>query len=98
SLMTEAVKGKRIGDAEEMFEAFRTMLAGGANAPGKLAAFSGVGAFPRGIKCANLAWDALRAPPRGSAAPVTTESGRDLWCSPPRRGAGPMSAAVRPWS
>lgn len=78
SLMTEAVKGKRIGDAEEMFEAFRTMLAGGANAPGKLAAFSGVRAFPSRIKCANLAWHALHAALQGSAAPVTTESARDF--------------------
>jgi nitrogen fixation protein NifU and related proteins len=78
SLMTEAVKGKRLRDAEEMFEAFRTMLAGGANAPGKLAAFSGVRAFPSRIKCANLAWHALHAALQGSAEPVTTESARDF--------------------
>ena len=78
SLMTEAVKGKRIDDAEEMFEAFRTMLAGGANAPSKLAAFSGVRAFPSRIKCANLAWHALHAALQNSAEPVTTESARDF--------------------
>lgn len=78
SLMTEAVKGKRMGDAEAMFEAFRTMLGGGANAPGKLAAFSGVRAFPSRIKCANLAWHALHAALQGSAEPVTTESARDF--------------------
>ena len=60
SLMTEAVKGKPAADAESMFQAFREMLAGGANAPGKLAAFSGVRAFPSRIKCANLAWHALQ--------------------------------------
>ena len=56
----------------------RDMLAGGANAPGKLAAFSGVRAFPSRIKCANLAWHALHAALRNSAEPVTTESAGDF--------------------
>jgi nitrogen fixation NifU-like protein len=78
SLMTDAVKGKPVADAEAMFQAFRDMLAGGANAPGKLAAFSGVRTFPSRIKCANLAWHALHAALQNSAEPVTTESARDF--------------------
>lgn len=78
SLMTDAVKGKSIAAAEGMFQAFRDMLAGGANAPGKLAAFSGVRAFPSRIKCANLAWHALHAALQNNAAPVTTESAGDF--------------------
>jgi len=78
SLMTEAVKGKTVGDAETMFQAFRDMLAGGQNAPGKLAAFSGVRAFPSRIKCANLAWHALHAALQNSAEAVTTESAKDF--------------------
>jgi nitrogen fixation NifU-like protein len=78
SLMTEAVKGKPAADAEAMFQAFRDMLAGGKNAPGKLAAFSGVRAFPSRIKCANLAWHALHAALQNSGDPVTTESARDF--------------------
>ena len=78
SLMTEAVKGKPVPDAETLFQAFRDMLAGGATAPGKLAAFSGVRAFPSRIKCANLAWHALHAALQNSADPVTTESARDF--------------------
>ncbi len=78
SLMTEAVKGQKVGDAETMFQAVRDMLAGGANAPGKLAAFSGVRAFPSRVKCANLAWHALHAALQNSAEPVTTESARDF--------------------
>jgi len=78
SLMTDAVKGKPVKDAETMFEAFRDMLAGGANAPGKLAAFSGVRAFPSRIKCANLAWHALHAALQNRAEPVTTESAKDF--------------------
>ncbi|HYU10268.1 MAG TPA: SUF system NifU family Fe-S cluster assembly protein [Gemmatimonadales bacterium] len=80
SLMTDAVKGKKVGDAETMFQAFRDMLTGGggSSAPGKLAAFSGVRAFPSRIKCANLAWHALHAALQNSAEPVTTESARDF--------------------
>lgn len=78
SLMTDAVKGKSITAAEAMVQAFREMLAGGANAPGKLAAFSGVRAFPSRIKCANLAWHALHAALQNSSQPVTTESAGDF--------------------
>jgi nitrogen fixation protein NifU and related proteins len=78
SLMTDAVKGKSIAAAEGMFQAFRDMLAGGAHAPGKLAVFSGVRAFPSRIKCANLAWHALHAALQNSAQPVTTESAGDF--------------------
>jgi len=78
SLMTDAVKGKSIAAAESMFQAFREMLAGGADAPGKLAAFSGVRAFPSRIKCANLAWHALHAALQNRAEPVTTESAGDF--------------------
>jgi len=78
SLMTDAVKGKTAADAETMFQLFRDMLSGGTNAPGKLAVFSGVRAFPSRIKCANLAWHALHAALQNSAQPVTTESARDF--------------------
>lgn len=78
SLMTDAVKGKPVADAETLFTAFRAMLAGGPNAPGKLAAFSGVRAFPSRIKCASLAWHALHAALQNQSAPVTTESSRDF--------------------
>jgi len=78
SLMTDAVKGKTAADAETMFQLFRDMLSGGTNAPGKLAVFSGVRAFPSRIKCANLAWHALHAALQNSAEPVTTESARDF--------------------
>ena len=78
SLMTDAVKGKSAKDAESLFQAFREMLGGGATAPGKLAAFSGVRAFPSRIKCANLAWHALHAALQNQAETVTTESAKDF--------------------
>ena len=78
SLMTTAVKGKPVAEAEALFQSFREMLAGGAAAPGKLAAFGGVRSFPSRIKCANLAWHALHAALENRAEPVTTESAGDF--------------------
>jgi nitrogen fixation NifU-like protein len=40
---------------------------------GELAALGGVRAFPMRVKCATLAWHALRSALAGDAAPVTTE-------------------------
>jgi nitrogen fixation NifU-like protein len=78
SLMTTAVKGKPVAEAETLFQAFRDMLSGGAIAPGKLAAFGGVKAFPARVKCANLAWHALHAALKNQTDPVSTESARDF--------------------
>jgi nitrogen fixation NifU-like protein len=77
SLMTGAVQGKTSLEAEALFQAFRTMLAGGGDAPGKLAAFAGVRAFPARVKCANLSWHTLHAALQHRAEPVTTESPSD---------------------
>ena len=81
SLMTSAVKGRTTAEADALYRAFHDMVAGGPDAPvdprtlGKLAAFSGVRAFPARVKCANLPWHTLRAAlERGAAAAkVTTE-------------------------
>lgn len=78
SLMTAAVQGKTTTEAETLFQAFREMLSGGPDAPGKLAAFSGVKAFPARVKCANLSWHTLHAALQNSAEPVTTESAKDF--------------------
>lgn len=81
SLMTAAVLGKPTAEAEALFQAFRDMLAGGADAPGKLVAFAGVRAFPARVKCANLSWHTLHAALQNHASPapepVTTESPND---------------------
>ncbi|HWO88205.1 MAG TPA: SUF system NifU family Fe-S cluster assembly protein [Gemmatimonadales bacterium] len=67
SLMTGAVKGKTIEEAERLFQAFHSMVTSdGTQAPdtsllGKLAAFAGVRQFPARVKCANLAWHTLHA-------------------------------------
>jgi nitrogen fixation NifU-like protein len=62
SMMTEFVKGKTIGEAQEAIERFESMLIGDGDAQidfGDLKALSGVKQFPLRVKCATLAWTAL---------------------------------------
>jgi nitrogen fixation NifU-like protein len=82
SLMTEAVAGMSREQATALERRFHGLLTGaddsGDAGPdlGKLEALSGVREFPIRIKCATLAWHALRSAlaERGAvAAPVSTE-------------------------
>jgi nitrogen fixation NifU-like protein len=75
SMMTQSLKGKSAGEAEELFTKFHDLVTGHgtANEIGKLAAFSGVSEFPLRVKCATLAWHALRAALRGEQETVSTE-------------------------
>jgi len=77
SLMTEAVKGRRLADVQHLFESVHDMLTRH-DAPvpadlGKLAALSGVREYPARVKCASLCWHTLNAALADQAAPVTTE-------------------------
>ena len=64
SLLTEAVKGKRVREALALFEQMRGALVEGravpADALGKLHVLEGVRQFPARVKCAMLAWHTLR--------------------------------------
>ena len=78
SLMTEAVKGKTVAEADRLFEGFRRLVTRTPPEPtkaevGKLLAFSGVGEFPARVKCATLCWHTLEAALHGGNAKVTTE-------------------------
>ena len=79
SLMTESIKGKTEAEAQELFAKFHTMVTGGfgpSEPPaglGKLAIFSGVREFPTRIKCASLAWHALKAALESKGQRVSTE-------------------------
>ena len=79
SMMTDAIKGKTVDEAQAMFNHFHHMLTDDMDTPideaklGKLAAFSGVRAYPVRIKCATLAWHALHAALEGKDEPVSTE-------------------------
>jgi len=65
SLMTDAVKGKSVAEAEALFERFHRMVTTPPDEPvedlGKLSAFAGVREFPVRVKCASLAWHTLKA-------------------------------------
>jgi len=78
SLMTEIVKGKTRQEIEEIYQRFHGLVTGDAateaNGLGKLQVLSGVREFPTRVKCATLAWHALRAALEGRAEPVSTES------------------------
>jgi nitrogen fixation NifU-like protein len=64
SLMTTAVKGKTVAEAEALFDQFHEMLTGGTTdltgMPGGVKALTGVKAFPMRVKCATLSWHAMR--------------------------------------
>ena len=79
SLMTGAVKGKTVQEAEALFQAFHRMITAPDSQPvdektlGKLAALAGARRFASRTKCASLAWHTLHAALTNAAAPVTTE-------------------------
>jgi nitrogen fixation NifU-like protein len=76
SMMTQSLKGKSEAEAEELFTRFHQLVTGrgtSADAVGKLAVFAGVSEFPLRVKCATLAWHALRAALRGDKEAVSTE-------------------------
>ena len=62
SMMTQAVKGKTIQEARELFDRFHQVVAGDSSEklPAKLEVFRGVRAFPIRIKCATLSWHAMK--------------------------------------
>ncbi|HEY7402286.1 MAG TPA: SUF system NifU family Fe-S cluster assembly protein [Candidatus Angelobacter sp.] len=77
SMMTQTLKGKTAAEAEEVFTRFHDLVTGHGSGSeqdlGKLAVFAGVSEFPLRVKCATLAWHALRAALRGEEQAVSTE-------------------------
>jgi nitrogen fixation NifU-like protein len=79
SLLTDTVIGLSSTDAIAFFDAVTAQLAG--NEPqdgtrvdlGKLRALAGVRDYPSRVKCATLAWHALRSALQQDTAPATTE-------------------------
>jgi nitrogen fixation protein NifU and related proteins len=65
SMMTDAVKGQTLAQAEALFERFHRMVTTPPDRPvedmGKLSSLAGVREFPVRVKCASLAWHTLRA-------------------------------------
>ena len=77
SIMTDLVKGKTVAEAEKLFERFHRAVTAPADAPvedlGKLSVLTGVRQFPVRVKCATLAWYALRAAAQARDEVVSTE-------------------------
>ena len=80
SMMTQSVKGKTRAEIDKLFERFHDMVTGRVSADGgdqsdlgKLSVFGGVSAYPARVKCATLAWHALRAALNGARETVSTE-------------------------
>ena len=77
SLMTDSVKGKTVAEAEALFERFHRAVTAPPDAPvedlGKLSVLTGVRQFPVRVKCATLAWYALRAAVEARDEVVSTE-------------------------
>lgn len=77
SLMTEALKGKRVDEVEHLFDDFHQMVTTQGDAPhpelGKLEVLAGVSEFPARVKCATLAWHTLQSALKNQSKPVSTE-------------------------
>ena len=77
SLMTEALKGKTVGEARALFDRFHDMVTSSSETAlpdlGKLSVLSGVREFPTRVKCASLAWHTLKAAVAGEQGTVSTE-------------------------
>ena len=78
SLMTERTKGTTVDESMALFDQVHRMLTEQADEAqaaelGKLAALSGVREYPSRIKCASLAWHALRTALTGDDEAVSTE-------------------------
>jgi nitrogen fixation protein NifU and related proteins len=77
SMMTQSLKGKTRGEAENLFRKFHELVTGRGHPSeaemGKLTVFSGVSEFPARVKCATLAWHTLQAALAGQQDAVSTE-------------------------
>jgi nitrogen fixation NifU-like protein len=77
SLMTERVKGASVATTLELFDKIHDLLTGASSeAPAeldKLAALAGVRDYPTRVKCASLAWHALKAALASADRQISTE-------------------------
>ena len=79
SIMTDAIMGKSLAEAETLYGKFHDLLTGPSDVKadgaglGKLAVFSGVREFPARVKCATLAWHTLQSALKGAQEIAKTE-------------------------
>lgn len=77
SLLTEAIKGKTVAQAKNIFGQFHNLITKAQTTDmeslGKLAVLSGVSAYPMRVKCATLAWHTLMAAINNEQREISTE-------------------------
>jgi nitrogen fixation NifU-like protein len=77
SLMTEALKGKTIDEADAIYQQVHEQMTGGdidMERLGKLSVLGGVREFPARVKCATLSWHTMHSAIENDAdGQVTTE-------------------------
>ena len=77
SLMTDQVKGTSVGYTLDLYKKIHRMLTDENNTQTegleKLVALSGVRQYPTRVKCASLAWHALKEALTGSETNISTE-------------------------
>jgi len=78
SVMTEVLAGHTVAEVEQLFERFHDVVTGAEEEPdaetlGKLAVFAGVKDYPARVKCASLAWHALRNALHAEGTVASTE-------------------------
>jgi nitrogen fixation NifU-like protein len=78
SLMTDALKGKTLAQANQLFDRFHHLVTGPASQAeadelGKLAVLGGVREYPMRVKCASLAWHTLKAAMQAEHDVISTE-------------------------
>lgn len=80
SMMTAALKGKSVMEAETVIKLFKDLLkgsiehdGGSENILGKLKIFSGIWQYPSRVKCAGLAWHTLSEAMSESGRTASTE-------------------------
>ena len=78
SMLTQSIKGQTVAKAQEIFQAFHTMMTEpdavlDYDTLGDLETLSGVIDYPARIKCAILAWHTMVSALDGNDEPVTTE-------------------------
>ena len=80
SIMTQTVKGKTLVETRQLFDRFHDMITGKMTDAereqmGSLAALGGVSKFPLRVKCASLAWHALKSALDGGGEVSTEHEG-----------------------
>jgi len=92
SMMTDAVKGKTVEQARQLFRATHNLLTneGPTADVGKLVILAGVHEYPMRVKCATLAWHVFNAALDNRGETVSTEDDEAApYCPVPETGGGP---------